>query len=432
MKLIPKWSRPVGRGVLITLMLVLVNVSFEQTAPGRWLEFRTFELLNSFLPAFDQERLPVVVIDISQVPGSKEAVTPRQTLRELIEAIADQEPAAIALDIDFSPDDNGFKSDEDPKFLEFCLQVSAGKRADGRSVTRVPVFVGVGREQGETPETCLGVKENAKLGAAMYVDAGDTREMPRWVMGKTAERTGGLRSMSEALAEKFVQAHETRLPLPPAWLCGTVSVIHTNPADAKSPLVGGEEERQEGLRLGLSPVNYSKLEEMRRETLHVRSAQPVREAGVLFQNRPMVIIGDTEVADTFAVPGPLPPVKGALLHACAAYSFAKSPLCEFKSQVRIIADVLLSLLLIVIFQVLHHRYPQEDEQHHKSRIAHVGILSSVLLAGALLVRWCGILWLDFIPIVVALALHPALENGLEAWLEQRHREEDAQRPTPPP
>ena len=93
--------RSVIIGLAITLMLMLTARLSQLMLPGRWLEFRTLPPPHSLIPAFRAEGLPVTVVDISRMPGGEDTPTDRKTLGDIIEALADNRPVAIAVDIDF-------------------------------------------------------------------------------------------------------------------------------------------------------------------------------------------------------------------------------------------------------------------------------------------------------------------------------------------
>ncbi len=86
----------------------------------------TYEWLQSRLTSSGEP--PVAVIDISNlrteaVPGAREVeATPRVKLIELIKALLSQQPKAIGIDIDFSPESGHYITPSDPVFFEFCLQ----------------------------------------------------------------------------------------------------------------------------------------------------------------------------------------------------------------------------------------------------------------------------------------------------------------------
>lgn len=397
---------------LITSGLILGNLLVERTAPGRWLEFNTYELLHSVMSPFSQEKLSVVVVDITKLPGGHNGPTSRKTLRQLVEAIADQKPAAIGVDIDFSPDENGAMTVSDEEdFFNPCELIRKGKRADGRHTIPVPVFLAIDRTLYDPPDNWLPYSEYRDMAVGIRIQAADTRRMPRWFAGPTYGGEGGefpfLRSMGEALAEEYSRAHDIPMPTPPGWMRAAVQRIPLAPDKTESLMVGGEEcKLKDGLNAGMSLVNMSKLEEIHREVLPMISAEAIRNAGEKFAGR-MVIIGDAEVQDSFSVPGPVLPVQGVLLHACAAYTFAQAPLYEFLPVTRALLDVVLSVILFSMFQL----FPAHTISHRRiRRRTHAFIMLGVIIASALLVYWFGILWLDFILITFALAIHPALEE----------------------
>ncbi len=432
--------------LFVTLSFAFCNWGLEFTPIGRWLEFEAYDLLRAALPAFEREPLPIVVVDISELPSYVDRPTSRQMLQQLLEKIADGEPAAIGIDIDFSPFANKRPSREDGEFFEFCTDIAQGKRPDGRQATPVPVVLGIDRMCFRSPEFWLGYRQYKGLAATISVRPKDTRRIPRWitgavygppeprpsskegegshgsaVKGEKAEAHVGTRrlpSMSEALAEAY--AHKLPAPNHFAWLLETMPA---DPANEHGLQVGGEEEEidapsLEGFRYGLSLVNYSKLEELRREKIVVNMQQGKPVICGNFKGK-MVLLGDAELSDIFTIPGPVEPIRGVFLHACGAYTFTRQPLYVFRPVVRTMLDIVLSLFLVVFLSRLDTLDEKERTRRQRQRL--VGVLLLVLAAGFALVRLSGIVWLDFIAIVVALALHPTVEHRLHHWLEERHK-----------
>ena len=315
-------------------------------------------------------------------------------------------------------------TDLDEAFFQRCLHIGNGERVDGRHVQPVPIFLGVGRAQKEVPDTWLAFPEYKGLAAAIGVFPNDTRWVPRWFTSPAYGDQKRLPSLSGALANAYSQAAHADPPAPIPWMRSLIELMPADKADPKSPLVGGREETESEYPLWAcrrsTTANWIRFQQ---EKLSVSTAQHILppdkstgEPNEKFAGR-MVILGKTEVLDTFSVPGPVPPLRGVLIHACAAYTFAQDPLYEFKPGVRLGLDLGLSLLLIGAFACLY--VPKEDERHRRHQRAHGYLLLGVLIAAALLVRWAGVLWLDFVVIVFALAIHPTLERRADAWWEQR-------------
>ena len=108
-----------GFALLVTVFLMVLTGSLEHTSIGRGIEMWTFSFLQRLLSPFEsKERLPILVVDISKIPGGKDQATSRDTLKEIVGAIVAQHPAVIGIDIDFSPDAGGWKTDDDPEFFD--------------------------------------------------------------------------------------------------------------------------------------------------------------------------------------------------------------------------------------------------------------------------------------------------------------------------
>ena len=123
-----------GVGLLLTLALLLVKLFFETTTPGKLLDGMLYCWIQTRL-SVDEQKLPVAVVDISKLDSDARPgrLTPRAQLERLIDAIVKQEPAAIGIDIDFSPLDEGWTARSGPQFFDYVRQLS------------VPVYLGVDR-----------------------------------------------------------------------------------------------------------------------------------------------------------------------------------------------------------------------------------------------------------------------------------------------
>jgi hypothetical protein len=89
-------------------------------------------LVQSLLASdLESQELPIQVVDIgglekAPVLGGNDVATPRTELFGLIKAIANEGPRAIGVDIDFSPDRNGYKNPaEDPFFFRSIAELSS-------------------------------------------------------------------------------------------------------------------------------------------------------------------------------------------------------------------------------------------------------------------------------------------------------------------
>lgn len=446
----------------VTLVFALGNYLMSHTSPGRWLEFKAYDLLHTALPDLGRN-FPIVVADISEIPFDPDNPTSRTILKSVMSQIFDrgdeQKPAAIGIDIDFSPMLNRRPSQEEQDFFALCNDICKGRHADGGVRKAVPVYLGVGRTAYNSPDEWFGYRDYIPMAANINVNPEDTHQAVRWTLdreGKVYGEQRWLPSMGQALAQAYAD-HPGRSRLPrPGSSAFCVETIPPNPASqAESPIGGTEEEiivevkqteqqkdgtkkevkKQYELVDGLSLVNYSKLDQMREQPVKVemRNGKPVVSGD--FAGK-IVLLGDAQARDVFTVPGPIKPLKGVYLHACAAYTFVREPLYNLKNIWRFWLDVLLSGVLVVLLAFVESRACTNPLRSLYGKLAHYSLLVLVLAVGLNLVRFTGIMWFDFIAIVVALWIHPATEHFIaHHWKHAKERREKKwtakPQPTPP-
>jgi CHASE2 domain-containing sensor protein len=394
--------RYLGTGVLIACGLIGGKILFEKSSLGHRIEVWTYEFLQGQLTAIETDPLPVVVVDISQIPGgSAGQVTSRDQLTKLIYAIAKEQPKAIAVDGDFSPTPTGWVDpDNDPDFFDFCLKM--------RRDNHVPVFLGVHRTLASSPSTWLGLDEYKEL-AVVLLAPDDTTRLPVWI-----RQTNGqwkLPALSTALAEVY---RGGALPQPPGWLQSVTETIGEPPSDAIRNDSGV-------IAVTTAIVNYSKLELIQLTTLPSISPQSVAEAGTLFRNRVVIIGKGKDATDRYNVPGRDATVAGVFLHACAAYTFIKEPLYELNTRFRLGADLFFSVAIILAVGWFRlwggDKLPWHQRQSKYTWIA----ATIVFAAGVIFVRFLALLWLDFVPLILALLLHPYVEKAIDRIFRRRNQ-----------
>src|ERR1041385_1099139 len=177
------------KGLLFIALILAAKEAFEHTEMGEQLELAGYVYLQHHLAADD---VPVQILDISDLGvseirsnGRVYRATSRDTLEKLIQAIADQGPKAIGIDIDFSPDANGYLTPGDPEFFQFCLD------------SDVPILLGVYRTQVLQPEAWLVEPRFEPLGASIIVPNEDTRKLPLTIQTSPQFKPG--RAMGAAL-----------------------------------------------------------------------------------------------------------------------------------------------------------------------------------------------------------------------------------------
>src|SRR5439155_8857854 len=110
---------PVGRAVLL-LAVLSAQWGLERVASVKTAELWGFRVLQRIASALRTgEPDGVVLVDISQL-RQKDGITPREPLIDLLSTLEKSRARAVAIDIDFSPEDSLFVDPKDPVFFEEC------------------------------------------------------------------------------------------------------------------------------------------------------------------------------------------------------------------------------------------------------------------------------------------------------------------------
>jgi|SRR5215213_1710576 len=396
-------------GLITNFILLGAKVVFERTDVGSRIESYGYELLQSYLPSFtSREEMPLIVIDIGKLEGgTDEQPTPRDKLKEIIGAVAKQNPRAIALAIDFSPKKNGGWQDRnDPEFFDYCLSL--------REDTGTPIFLGVGRSIKDPPDAWLGVKNYKSLAVGLDFQHPNTNKVFLWT--RPANTPEHLPSLSLALAKTYRES----LPAPPALFAPMLAKIEDY--DPKT------EKLNEGKQVyAKALVNYSMLGVIETQSVATRSAGSIEEFKERFRNKLVLIGRITEARDRIRVVGRNPDVPGVLLHASAVYTLVESPLFELTHGARILIDLLLPLSILIFIAAIRYRNRgnADYDWHRKEWRAFIITIALVFVSGIMLVRWLGIIWFDFLIVIIALLLHPLLEKAvgsrIDRWLKRRDK-----------
>lgn len=396
-------------GLITTFVLLGAKVVFERTDVGYRIESYGYELLQSYLPSLSsREEMPLIVVDIGKLEGGTgEQPTPRDKLKEIVGAIAEQNPRAIALAVDFSPKETGGWQDRnDPEFFDYCLSL--------RDDMGVPIFLGVGRSIEAPPDAWLGVKKYKSLAVGLDFQHPNTNRVFLW--NRPANTSEHLPSLSLALAKTYQES----LPAPPPLFAPMLAKIEDYDPKIEK-LSEGEQAYANAL------VNYSMLRAIETQSVSTLSAGSIEDFKERFRHKLVLIGRITGARDRIRVVGRNPDVPGVLLHASAVYTLVESPLFELTHGARILIDLLLPLSILIFIAAIRYRNRgnADYDWHRKEWRAFIITIALVFVSGIMLVRWVGIIWFDFLIVIIALLLHPLLEKAVGAridrWLKRRDK-----------
>jgi len=394
---------------LVTILMIAATKYVESTPTGKGVEKLIFANLQRLLPPFSED-LPIVVVDMSKIPGGKDQVTSREALKRTLTAIVAQRPSAVGIDVDFSPDVDGWQALEDPSFFKYCLQL--------REESKVPIYLGVGRTMASNSDTWLGHRDYQTLAAALRTED-DRMRLPKWIQAKGSNDR--LPLMSAALATSYLSKHENVA----ARISRTVEVFTAG----KEIEVRGEND----VPFGMSLVNYSRLPQIQREISFMLTPAAIAESGRVFTDK-MVLIGDaTNSYEKFNIPGHDSPIPGVFLIACAAYTLAIEPLYELNTATRLVLDLLISMFIIAGLEFLRSRYVNKiaGSRFYKAQGRFLFIvIASIWVLGLILVVWLNIMWFDFPLVTLAWLLHPRVEHFLVgSWKKLRGKSTSRKAPS---
>jgi CHASE2 domain-containing sensor protein len=382
--------RDARRSLLFSAIIVLATITIDCTRFGQEIEFLGYKIVQARLVPRD---VPVTVIDIAGLAARPGVATPRKTLEEAIEAIADQQPSAIGVDIDFSPDEQGYLHPNDPSFFQFCLDTASRKG--------VPIFLGIGRTVLKPRAEWLGSGSYQKLAASIIIPI-DVRRMMKDIRVE-GEYALPARSMAAVLAESHGQSNRSAFAGSLEKL-GLVENLSTRALGS-------------GLTLREFWIDYGAIENIK--VIRTTNPEVLRDESQREQmEHKIVLLGDASgnFGDRFQVQGRDYP--GVLLHACAAYTLVSGPLYIITTSGRLAIDAVCILLVLATVTVIRYFYDRGGDRTvagHRLKVIVTMILLLIPLAvGVGFVRGTRILWNEFLLGAAALLLHPSIEHRLNA------------------
>jgi len=430
-------------GLLLTLALLVVKLFFETTTPGKLLDGMLYCWIQTRL-SVDEPKLPVAVVDISQLDSDARPgrLTPRAQLERLIDAIVKQDPAAIGIDIDFSPLDEGWAARSGPQFFDYVRQLS------------VPVYLGVDRSRYGEAAAWLGAEDYQNLAGNIAIPMDDNREMPLWIRRgssgscfQMAADLLGFRSNSQA-DEKSVAAGASTSCLPSMNLAlarksprRKQHTVHW-PSSLLRPFHEERIDESSEVFAAYFLPDYSVARYLREQTstavVSDNDVQLALNSSLTGLKGRIVLLGNTawdKTLDKYPIPPWQKEVPGVYFHACAAYTLIKGPLVEVTEGARFGLDLLLAtaILLVVSWLRLHYAAKRKEEfAAHRMNFVFTSLAVVVVLAlGYGFVQYTRVLWTDSLLVAAGLLFHALLVRHVEnfanwagprwhgMWFEQR-------------
>jgi hypothetical protein len=383
-------------------------------------------------------------VDISRLDAESRLgrLTPRAQLTRLIDRIVKENPAAIGIDLDFSPHDkdlakgwteSGWTARGGPQFFDYIRGLPT------------PIYLGVDRSRYGKQAEWLGAEDYRDLAVNIDVSQQDNGEMPLWIrrsgsclplaaglLGMNAEggadqkdTSGGenascLPAMGLALARKYPE-HEHHAV---HWPSRLVRLTHETVVD-----------RANEVYAGFFLVDYTAARYLQEQTSSAvvsgSDVQLVLNPSLSGLKGKIVVLGNTdwEIPDKYPMPPWKKEVPGVYFHACAAYTLINGPLLEITALMRIVLDLLLAtvmLLGISWLRVYYLRRTTDGLGVHRARLVFASLATVIVLAlGYWFVQSTRILWTDFLLVGVVLLLQGVLGSLAEKWADRMRATEPA-------
>jgi CHASE2 domain-containing sensor protein len=385
--------RDLLKGLACIVFVLAVKLALEHTATGKQFELVGYNLLQDHLV---RQSVPVQIVDISALPASKQFIdgkvyeaTSREALTKIIDAIAEQDPAAIGIDIDFSPD-KSYVTPRDPDFFQYCLDKG------------VPIFLGVDRTHLLPPKVWLNLEKYEVLGASIIVPQEGTKRMPRRI--QTGPNFAPGKTMGSALATVFGESYCT--------LANKLQQVGLAEQVSKKELGHGGSVEE-------FLVDYSPLKGLIDNRIVINNPNSISVPEHAFRNK-IVLIGEATPGigpDAFVVSNSTESVRGVYIHACAAYTLAVAPLYELNWKGRVAIDLALSLSILLPLTIIRLRFALEPQRVATERLQTILTVLVVIAAftfGVVFVSLTCIMWSDFVLALGAISFHPSISRRLEA------------------
>jgi CHASE2 domain-containing sensor protein len=327
---------------------------------------------------------------------------------EAVEAIADLGPKAIGIDIDVSPDENGWPiRPNDWQIFERWKKL-------GASTHPVIVKAGVFRRLADGPSNWLGRPEFADLAAGVVA-----RPDPQFNYYYVSAGHGRLPELAAAL---YLAATKGEHPE-----CTYLNAIETGDHGLLPILHEG---KRDDVNWGYYAINYAYRAELKAYRLQYSGKDSVKAFRDRIRNN-VVFIGDINVAnDQVRLAQANETVAGVVVQACSYMTLADKPLRYVDEERSTLFDFSLSVLSLLLIAFLPSFLHVKNPNFHRAELRSRMVIAPCLLVPCcFLVGWLRIFWPDVFWIALALCLDPLVAEpfwkgikmpivGISGWIRE--------------
>ena len=408
--------RDILKGLLFIVIVMAISFTIGRTEFGKQMKLMGYNYLQTNLSS---EPPPVTIVDISNLPpeeftgyeNEKVTATPRKPLKMMIEAIAEQHPKAIGVDIDFSPGDTGYVLPEDPEFFQSML--------DLKERTGVPVFLGAHRTITKPADEWLGSRRFGPLAANILVPHQNQQMLYTFESGEHGSaKEQPSRTMSALLATAYGDGKGTAMG---QWIHRVLDRFKLVEKFFHKPI-------DSDLSAKNFLIDYSGIEAV--EVIETTNPDVLKDSSHRKRlEGKVVLIGDAtfgKATDTFVIPARDKPYPGIFVHASAAHTLIKAPLYELTKVGHIVLDFLLAGLVLLGIVLIKYRYRDAESrdvtaEKWRGYLTLIVVFTSVLV-GVVFVRITRIMWDDFFLMLLLLVFHPSIEHHVDTiWTKIKRR-----------
>ncbi|MBI5708309.1 MAG: CHASE2 domain-containing protein [Armatimonadetes bacterium] len=426
-------------GLALIPVALALHALMEHTDFGRKMRLSGYERLVASVTDGNRS-LPVTFVDIEKRFDKPDGATDLNNLKSLLLEVADLEPAAVAIDIDFGAHsvENAPASSDGARELRYLDEAEIVlKTAKQLTDSGIPVYLAV-REHLEfqNKDDFLGpgysdlvvhpLRPDDALNGQVLAIGDITIPGPEsGAIGTKSESETGMRipSLSHALANAYLaQFGETR-PVGSPFLerysefGDAIRPLRTEdgPSDA---LKGKVLEGREFL------LNTACLSRIKADRIEAQATAPMLRGDRLrekIKGKSVLIGSSKDEFDQFTMPVTGEREYGPYFHAMAVVTETNSPLYEFRPWFASLLAILAGAFVLLVSQVSLRRTIAHSRQVSgslASNLATAGAVAILLVGGGMLAARWQILWTEYLLVAFLLAFHPTLHQRVLVLIER--------------